>query len=43
MPESLPHPDKTGAAGQPELVRGIGLLNGIALNMINMIGVGPFW
>ncbi len=42
MPESLPHPDKTGAAGQPELVRGIGLLNGIALNMINMIGVGPF-
>jgi amino acid transporter len=29
-------------AGQPGLVRGIGLLNGIALNMINMIGVGPF-
>jgi amino acid transporter len=33
-------PAKT--ATQPELVRGIGLLNGISLNMINMIGVGPF-
>jgi amino acid transporter len=29
-------------AGQPGLVRGIGLRQGIALNMINMIGVGPF-
>lgn len=29
-------------AKQPELVRGIGLLQGISLNMINMIGVGPF-
>jgi amino acid transporter len=28
--------------GQPRLVRGIGLMNGISLNMINMIGVGPF-
>ncbi|TAN20959.1 MAG: APC family permease [Acidobacteria bacterium] len=26
----------------PHLVRGIGLKGGIALNMINMIGVGPF-
>jgi amino acid transporter len=26
----------------PQLLRGIGLLEGISLNMINMIGVGPF-
>src|SRR5689334_7158121 len=25
-----------------QLIRGVGLLNGIALNMIDMIGVGPF-
>jgi amino acid transporter len=33
--------EHTGAAGQP-LVRGIGLGSATALNMIDMIGVGPF-
>ncbi len=35
-------PAISGQDKQPELVRGIGLLQGISLNMINMIGVGPF-
>src|SRR5262252_2059417 len=30
------------AASKPELVRGIGLGSATALNMIDMIGVGPF-
>ena len=33
-------PDKTG--GSPELIRGVGLGSATALNMIDMIGVGPF-
>src|SRR5882672_1476221 len=36
-----PHaPDKS--APPPELIRGIGLSGATALNMIDMIGVGPF-
>jgi amino acid transporter len=31
-----------GGARSPELVRGIGLRGAVALNMIDMIGVGPF-
>jgi len=42
MDEPLIEPRRSGASAQPQLVRGIGLRNGIALNMINMIGVGPF-
>src|SRR5665213_4105005 len=30
------------ATGQPSLVRGIGLTTAINLNVLNMIGVGPF-
>ena len=29
-------------AAQPELIRGVGLAGATALNMIDMIGVGPF-
>lgn len=32
----------TAPQGRPELVRGIGVLHATALNMIDMIGVGPF-
>ena len=39
MNPSRPHPEDTSA---PELVRGIGLGGAVALNMIDMIGVGPF-
>lgn len=39
MPEPFTQPDPPHP---PQLVRGIGLRQGIALNMINMIGVGPF-
>jgi amino acid transporter len=35
-------PALSESSEQPGLVRGIGLLQGISLNMINMIGVGPF-
>lgn len=42
MHEPVIEPRRSGASAQPQLVRGIGLRNGIALNMINMIGVGPF-
>ena len=42
MSEPVTHPGSAKTAAQPELVRGIGLLQGISLNMINMIGVGPF-
>jgi basic amino acid/polyamine antiporter, APA family len=31
-----------GPGGQPELIRGVGTLGATALNMIDMIGVGPF-
>src|SRR5271157_2468875 len=33
-------PDEGGA--RPELIRGVGLLQATTLNMIDMIGVGPF-
>ena len=33
---------KDGSAAQPELIRGFGLLHATALNMANMVGVGPF-
>jgi len=33
-------PDEAGA--RPELIRGVGLLQATTLNMIDMIGVGPF-
>lgn len=42
MSETVTHSVPAKPGSQPELVRGIGLLNGISLNMINMIGVGPF-
>jgi amino acid transporter len=42
MSESRSHSGKSGASEPPQLIRGIGLRQGIALNMINMIGVGPF-
>ena len=32
----------TTAETQPELIRGVGLMGATALNMIDMIGVGPF-
>jgi amino acid transporter len=35
-------PSETRDAGQPELIRGIGLAQATSLNMIDMIGVGPF-
>src|SRR5271165_4316198 len=33
---------QSSPAGQPELIRGIGLAGATTLNMIDMIGVGPF-
>ncbi len=33
---------RSEAAGQPELIRGVGLASATTLNMIDMIGVGPF-
>ena len=39
MNPPLPHPAETPT---PQLVRGIGLGSAVALNMIDMIGVGPF-
>jgi basic amino acid/polyamine antiporter, APA family len=33
---------RNDAAGQPELIRGVGLASATTLNMIDMIGVGPF-
>ena len=33
---------KAGAPAQPELTRGFGLLHATALNMANMVGIGPF-
>jgi APA family basic amino acid/polyamine antiporter len=38
-PESVPA--QNAAAGPPQLIRGIGLGGAIAMNMIDMIGVGP--
>src|ERR1700686_2514958 len=35
-------PPETAADSKPQLVRGIGLGSATALNMIDMIGVGPF-
>src|SRR5436853_6291282 len=37
--EPHPHP---GDSSSPDLIRGIGLGSATALNMIDMIGVGPF-
>ncbi|HVF89411.1 MAG TPA: APC family permease [Blastocatellia bacterium] len=37
-----PIPDKPVSGQDPELIRGVGLVNATALNMIDMIGVGPF-
>jgi len=33
---------QSNPAGQPELIRGVGLASATTLNMIDMIGVGPF-
>lgn len=33
---------QSSPAGQPELIRGVGLAGATTLNMIDMIGVGPF-
>ncbi len=44
-PSSPPQPPEIpsgSSAGNPELVRGIGLVQATTLNMIDMIGVGPF-
>src|SRR5499427_2047715 len=35
-------PSQSAAADSPQLIRGIGLGSATALNMIDMIGVGPF-
>src|SRR5215213_6362795 len=35
-------PSPEGSAGSPHLSRRIGLLEATALNMTNMIGIGPF-
>ena len=37
--EPRPHP---GDSSSPDLIRGIGLASATALNMIDMIGIGPF-
>src|SRR5437016_9664385 len=37
--EPHPHP---GDSSSPDLIRGIGLGSATALNMIDMIGIGPF-
>jgi amino acid transporter len=43
QPPGLPsRADATRSGPQPELVRGIGLTQATTLNMIDMIGVGPF-
>jgi basic amino acid/polyamine antiporter, APA family len=34
--------NQSSPAGQPELIRGVGLAGATTLNMIDMIGVGPF-
>src|SRR5919199_6827469 len=36
------HVDDGGAAAEPQLIRGVGLTGATTLNMIDMIGVGPF-
>src|SRR5919199_2196358 len=36
------HVDDGGAAAEPQLIRGVGLAGATTLNMIDMIGVGPF-
>ncbi|HEY8054966.1 MAG TPA: amino acid permease, partial [Terriglobales bacterium] len=33
---------KPAAGGRAQLVRGLGLRGAVAINMIDMIGVGPF-
>jgi APA family basic amino acid/polyamine antiporter len=37
-----PPPDAAGASAAPHLIRRFGLLQSTALNMSNMIGIGPF-
>jgi APA family basic amino acid/polyamine antiporter len=37
----MPHPSQTDQSS-PHLIRGVGLGSATALNMIDMIGVGPF-
>lgn len=39
---SSPVPQPESKAGEPRLARGFGLLHATALNMSNMVGVGPF-
>ena len=40
---SSPHPDEnSGSQTSPQLIRGMGLREATSLNMIDMIGVGPF-
>jgi len=41
-PQPTPPPTSSPATGAPALVRGIGLTTAINLNVLNMIGVGPF-
>jgi basic amino acid/polyamine antiporter, APA family len=38
----LPPVAESGTAGEPQLIRGVGLAGATTLNMIDMIGVGPF-
>ena len=38
----MTHSSENGSEAKPQLVRGIGLGSATALNMIDMIGVGPF-
>ena len=37
-----PLPASSSASGEPGLIRGIGLPQATALNINNMIGIGPF-
>jgi fructoselysine transporter len=39
---SLPEPLKATAGPQPQLERGLGLKEAVALNMIEIVGIGPF-
>ena len=42
QPNRMNEQASTGTSGEPGLIRGVGTLGATALNMIDMIGVGPF-
>jgi len=42
-PEIQPYPSpKAADTGSPQLIRGLGLVQAAALNVANMVGIGPF-